>query len=247
MKKALFLVTMILFVLALIISQVIYAKEGVDKGPLTKRVFIHYKDPKPVSGKPIHPPKGSEGGYTYLEKGMRWMTPKEFYFNPSTTPVSTKEEIIIPAITKAMDTWEAAAGVDIFGKLKSSGYSVDTDKPDGLNVIVFDLVEGGDILAVSYVWGYFNCSPKLREIVEVDMIFNEYYWPWGDGPVSPEDVTQLDIQNIATHEFGHAAGMGDLYDISAEEETMYWASGYGETKKRDLDLGDIAGITNLYK
>jgi hypothetical protein len=31
------------------------------------------------------------------------------------------------------------------------------------------------------------------------------------------------------------------------QETMYKYADYGETKKRDLNAGDIAGITEIYK
>jgi hypothetical protein len=57
----------------------------------------------------------------------------------------------------------------------------------------------------------------------------------------------MDVQNIVTHELGHCAGMDDLYESNAVEETMYGYSEEGETKKRDLYLGDITGIIGLYK
>ena len=57
----------------------------------------------------------------------------------------------------------------------------------------------------------------------------------------------MDLQNIATHEFGHGAGLDDLYEDSCSEETMYGYAENGETKKRTLGSGDIAGIVELYK
>jgi len=56
----------------------------------------------------------------------------------------------------------------------------------------------------------------------------------------------MDVQNIATHELGHGLGLGDLYQTTAWQETMYGYSDNGETMKRDLYLGDIAGIQALY-
>ena len=51
----------------------------------------------------------------------------------------------------------------------------------------------------------------------------------------------------ATHELGHAAGMGDLYKPPASEETMFGYSEEGEVRKRNLEAGDIAGIQKLYE
>ena len=54
------------------------------------------------------------------------------------------------------------------------------DYADGKNVIQFDLLNDPGIIAVTYVWGYFNAPPRFREIVEVDMIFNTAGFEWGD-------------------------------------------------------------------
>ncbi len=52
----------------------------------------------------------------------------------------------------------------------------------------------------------------------------------------------MDFQNIVTHE----SGMGHPSD-DCTEETMYRFASLGETKKRTLNAGDIAGIKKLYK
>jgi len=43
-----------------------------------------------------------------------------------------------------------------------------------------------------------------------------------------------------------AAGLGHP-DDSCTEETLYRFAAFGETKKRTLNTGDIAGINELYK
>ena len=67
MKKFLILVTLLVVALALVIPQVVLAKENADKGPLTKKVFIHYKNPnaKPDGFNPGKPPK-EDRGWLYL-------------------------------------------------------------------------------------------------------------------------------------------------------------------------------------
>jgi len=103
---------------------------------------------------------------------------------------------------------------------------------------------------VTIIWGYFSGPPQLRQIIEFDIMF-DIDFTWGDAGVTSEttlgDTDVMDLQNIATHEFGHGAGLADLYSSSASEETMYGYSIYGETKKRTLYIGDIEGIKKLYR
>ncbi len=55
----------------------------------------------------------------------------------------------------------------------------------------------------------------------------------------------MDLQNIATHELGHTVGLSDLYNRCLEE-TMYGYSSEGETSKRSLNPGDIAGLKAIF-
>jgi hypothetical protein len=56
----------------------------------------------------------------------------------------------------------------------------------------------------------------------------------------------MDVQNIVTHEFGHWAGLADLYNSADSLLTMYGYSGYGVTYQRDLGLGDRMGVQAVY-
>ena len=76
------------------------------------------------------------------------------------------------------------------------------------------------------------------------MLLDENDFAWGDATL---DASKMDVQNIITHEIGHSAGMNDLYSSSCLDETMYGYASEGETKKRDLNSGDIVGIKKLYK
>ena len=40
--------------------------------------------------------------------------------------------------------------------------------------------------------------------------------------------------------------MDDLYTASCAAQTMYGYAGFGETNKRTLEGGDIAGVKSLY-
>lgn len=54
---------------------------------------------------------------------------------------------------------------------------------------------------------------------------------------------QFDMQNIATHEIGHAINLGHVSD---KLQSMYPTSFAGETLKRTLGNGDKAAVSNLY-
>jgi hypothetical protein len=92
---------------------------------------------------------------------------------------------------------------------------------------------------VTYVWYY----TATGEVAEVDTAFNSRY-PWaifsssGECQSSPD---AYDVQDIATHEFGHWVGLDDLYDDADKDLTMYGFGAGGELKKRTLGTGDADG------
>jgi len=101
------------------------------------------------------------------------------------------------------------------------------------------------VIAVTTIWGYFYGPPGKREIVEFDILFDTDYL-WGDAEEGGCAPVVMDLQSIASHELGHGAGLVDLYESSCSEETMYGYSEYCEVKKRDLGIGDMTGIDELY-
>ena len=219
-----------------------------DRGPIEKIVFIHYK--KGYGKPPDTPGKGSEKGYYKLfGKGIEWKTlPVTYVINPTLesdkNPGGLPEGFITGAIFHSAYEWDSWTGAELFGS-----YSVDYDAtwdlnaPDYENELVFGDYPQEGVIAVCIVWGYFSGPPKQRMIVEFDIMFDtDYTWGYAWNP----DQEIMDLQNIATHELGHGVGLGDLYKPKASEETMYGYSKYGETKKRDLYFGDIAGIQELY-
>jgi hypothetical protein len=212
-----------------------------DSRVLTKAKFIHYRDAN------AKPPQGGGGKkqtdayYTFISKGAKWRVLEDFALNPTNGDGMT-EAMVIDAVAQSMGTWESSAG-QIFGNL-SVDYSAvyDDTRPDGVNTLSFGPISDARVIAVTNVWGYFSGSPNTREIVEADILFNDSF-AWGDADVN---AALMDLQNIATHEIGHVAGMGDIYQTGANLETMYGYSTEGETIKRDLYNGDIAGIQILY-
>jgi hypothetical protein len=74
------------------------------------------------------------------------------------------------------------------------------------------------------------------------MVFNTYF-NWGD---VTQNSALMDIQNIATHEFGHGFGLADLYQLKYSSLTTYGYASEGQTNKRTLEPNDIASIQAIY-
>ncbi len=151
-------------------------------------------------------------------------------------------------MARDLETWDSQVAFNVFAEQDTTPEVVngaDTVAPDGHNEMMWGDVSSPGAIAVTIVWGIFYGPPSGRELVEWDMVFDNVDFPnWGDATV---DFSVMDFENIAIHELGHSAGLADLYTGQCSEQTMYGYASYGETKKRDLGVGDINGIKALYK
>lgn len=211
---------------------------------LEKIVFIHYKKgfakpPWAGGGKGKKEPKC----YEFLGKGVKWKTLPVGYIIDPDNPDGLNESFVTSAMSAGAEEWDAYTSAELFGSYTIDyNSSWDSDAPDGRNELLFGDYPQEGVIAVTVVWGYFSGPPSMREIIEFDILFDTDF-TWGDATLNP---AVMDLQNIATHEIGHGAGLADLYETACANETMYGYSDYGETKKRDLNSGDIAGIQKLY-
>ena len=157
--------------------------------------------------------------------------------NPN-NPQGLSEDFITSAIFNAAETWDAATSKE----LMSDSYFLDNSAQYGVqdykNSITFGNYPTEGVIAVTTVW----YNSRTREIVEFDMMFDTD-WDWGDATLDP---SKMDLQNIATHEFGHAVGLADVYQDACSAVTMYGYSDYGEIQKRTLEQPDITGLQALY-
>lgn len=206
-------------------------------------------------GKPDKPGGGGGGSsscYSFLANGAKWTTAESYVVDPAVTHVhsSLTTAEIVAGIATGIAEWENAANdTSIFGSgsqttLSSGARSSIGNSSNGANEVAFAAIGENGTIAVTFVWGVFSGPKKRRQILEWDQLYDDDGdWTWGDATVAGSAV--MDFLNIAVHEVGHAMGMGHT-DGTCTEETMFPSATTGETKKRDLNAGDIAGIRRLY-
>jgi len=235
-------------VLIVVASAMLVTSAGiafVNTASVEKITATTQTDEEPAKGGIPGPPEDKEdkeeGEYKLIRKGLKWKdTPVSYFINPR-NPQGLTEEFVASAVSASVEEWDYHTSTELFDDIYVIDYDATFDWffRDGRNEIVFGDYPWPGVVAVIHIWGIFHGPPEQREILEFDIMFDTDY-NWGDATIN-EDV--MDLQNVSTHEFGHGSG---LDDVDAEEETMYKYTEYGETKKRTLYFGDIAGIQELY-
>lgn len=170
---------------------------------------------------------------TSTGKEIKWWTVNV----PYTINTAGGPEGSLFAIQEAMQTWTDVPGSALNFLFKGTTPSTAWGTDDGTNIVCFGLIEDPSVLAQTLTW----YNTDTGETFDSDLKFNtEYAWSTDGSP------RYYDVQNVATHEFGHSAGLEDLYADSDSEKTMYGYSSKGETKQRTLDQDDINGVSYLY-
>ena len=184
---------------------------------LQKVVFIRYapgKEPKGARPKPT--PTPSTACYDFLSGSKpKWNWVEDYY-----SSTNDLERVSLWATRK----WDAATSATIFGDGLSGSYP--WGKYDLINSISYGNYSDPNVIAVTAIWF------KGKSIYEYDIMFDTDYFPG-----------TTDLDTVALHEFGHGAGLDDLYNSVCQDEVMY---GYYIGVKTTLDQGDITGIKTLY-
>jgi hypothetical protein len=157
--------------------------------------------------------------------------------NPATVPTSIAGDAP-SAIAKAFAAWSTGHAAPAF--LVATDGNVTKETANHQTDVLFGRTPGSAI-AVTYTWRWNNGD------IESDTVFSSRL-AWKNLPAEGDGCDELqpfyDLQNIATHEFGHIYGLdhpaGDRF------ATMYSYGYTGETLKRSLASSDSAGINSLY-
>jgi len=154
------------------------------------------------------------------------------HFNPAGAPVSGAASVL----QAAFGAWAGAGAPSI--SVASDGTATAPTADHTYETMFADL--GPRTLAVTYTWRWSTGE------YENDTAFNRnvsWFVAPGEGDGCYEGVTAYDLQDVATHEFGHVYGLGH---VTSPFNTMSPTATAGETYKRSLAPGDALGIQAIY-
>ena len=211
---------------------------------ISVKVTTAKDDPGTVSVDPLRQPgrrlqgaacsSPGPGGPDYSLAGSRVGGPTTAHFNPAGAPVTDAAS----AFQAAFSAWKAVDANAPSISVASDG-TVSRPTADRTYEIMFAPI-GRRNLAVTYTWRWSTGE------YESDVVFSSSV-PWfmaaGEGDGCYEGVPSYDLQNTATHEFGHVYG---LNHVSSAFNTMAATATMGETYKRSPASGDAAGLLAIY-
>lgn len=155
-----------------------------------------------------------------------------YYLNPANMDLPTGA--IEPAIRSSADAWRLQSGASF--AFAFAGYSTQTtDTNDGINLILFRNASSGSSIATTYTWFSGN------RMIDADIVFWDGGFQFFTGTTGCSGGFY--IEDIATHEFGHALGLAHSTLTTA---TMYPSISTCNQQPRTLDADDIAGVLALY-
>jgi len=170
----------------------------------------------------------------YKLNGPKWGVQQvPYYINPANPSMTAANAIA--AIQAGANAWSMQSNANILPYYmgQTSGTSI---TKNGRSEVFFRNASNGGLYGETYWW--YDGSYRL---IEADIVFYSTYrfFPGGSGCSG----SALYLHDAATHELGHALGLGHSGVSTA---SMYPTMGWCSTSARTLDSDDLAGIEKLY-
>jgi hypothetical protein len=155
-----------------------------------------------------------------------------FYVNPANADVDPG--VAEAAVQAGMTAWNTE-GSSAFKYLYGGRVNDTSTGYDSRNVVVFRNATSGSALATTYSWW------SGTTLVDSDIIFWDAAYTFVAGADGCSGAAY--IEDVATHELGHALGLNHSGDTAA---TMYPSYSWCSQEMRTLGADDVAGIQSLY-
>ena len=171
--------------------------------------------------------------------------PIKFYINENGADNCTGDEF--EAVKRAAMNWEQVIGsywATCYGGTTDRHSTADHNQPerDLFNVVSWEDLGGGSPLSLGY--GYVWYSTTGDSIIEADMTLNSNaVVNWSALKADSCIHGKFDVENSATHEFGHWMYFYHSCDMEA---TMYCWADSNETKRRSPSDCDIIAMQSQY-
>jgi hypothetical protein len=172
--------------------------------------------------------------HAYVLSGPLWAAQQVAYVVNTTNLDGLLAQNVVSAVQFGANAWQSQGGVN-FGFVYAGPTTQTTNTNDGVNLIVFRNASSGSAIATTYWW-----SSGTR-IIDADIVLWDGAFRFFTGTTGC--ASGFYIEDIASHEFGHALGLGHSASAAA---TMYPSTSTCDQRNRSLDADDIAGVRALY-
>jgi hypothetical protein len=183
------------------------------------------------------PTEASAYAFTY---GYGWNTTMDWEMHNSGSTGSLSNATLEDILEDSIEAWSAPTCSDFKSRYDGTTSANSQSHGDGNNVVNFLSSWPSSYGSSNGTIGITMSMASGSALTEFDMNFNEQKYTFVDG--QPGGGSQVDLQSVATHEFGHAVGLDHSNQSSA---TMY-ASYDNGTGQRTLASDDENGVCALY-
>jgi hypothetical protein len=192
--------------------------------------------------------------------GARWGSFPAYFVNVSSIPDEINALAALDDLQAAHEGWEdpwttdcsnipgPSPYVSIYGGESALGASLAELQLDGANVVEFRSLQGTvcgapGVVACVVAWSESGRFVEADMALEADLtrLGGNYHWTTGDRTSFESNRGKFAVSDVATHEFGHFAGLGHVKTSPAL--TMFPAIHDG---MQTLGLGDMKGLLTRY-